>query len=72
MAIAQDDLEQAERDAHDSLVRAADLPACLGISDVLECLARLAVDAGSHREAARLFGAAHGIRQRYGVVRFKV
>jgi DNA-binding CsgD family transcriptional regulator len=27
---------------------------------------------GSHREAARLFGAAHGIRQRMGAVRFKV
>ena len=28
--------------------------------------------AGSHREAARLFGAAYGIRQRTGAVRFKV
>jgi DNA-binding CsgD family transcriptional regulator len=32
----------------------------------------LAGDAGSHREAARLFGAAHGNRQRMGAVRFKV
>ena len=32
----------------------------------------LASDAGGHREAARLFGAAHGIRQRMGAVRFKV
>jgi hypothetical protein len=31
----------------------------------------LVVDGGSHREAARLFGAAHGIRQRIGTVRFK-
>jgi amino acid adenylation domain-containing protein len=29
-------------------------------------------DAGSHREAARLFGAAHDSRQRLGAVRFKV
>ena len=29
-------------------------------------------EAGSHREAARLFGAAEGIRQRMGAVRFKV
>jgi DNA-binding NarL/FixJ family response regulator len=29
-------------------------------------------DGGSHREAARLIGAAHGIRQRMGAVRFKV
>ena len=43
-----------------------------GHSDTLECLAALAGEAGSHREAARLFGAAHAIRQRMGAVRFKV
>jgi DNA-binding CsgD family transcriptional regulator len=43
----------------------------LHIPDILECLAALAAQAGSHREAARLFGAAHGIRQRRGAVRFK-
>jgi DNA-binding CsgD family transcriptional regulator len=72
VAIAQGQLEQAERDAHDALACAAELEAYLGISDILECLAALAKDAGSHREAARLFGAAHGIRQRMGTVRFKV
>jgi DNA-binding CsgD family transcriptional regulator len=35
-------------------------------------LAALAGDAGSHREATRLFGAADGIRQRMGAVRFKI
>jgi DNA-binding CsgD family transcriptional regulator len=44
----------------------------LGVSDTLECLAGLAGEAGSHREATRLFGAAQAIRQRIGVVRFKV
>ena len=44
----------------------------LFIPDTLECLGVLAGDAGSHREAARLFGAAHGIRQRMGQVRLKV
>ncbi len=48
------------------------IEAQLGISDILECLAALAGEGGSHREAARLFGAAHGIRQRIGEVRFKV
>ena len=72
VAIAQGQLEQAERDAHDALACAAELEAYLGISDILECLAALAGDAGSHREAARLFGAAHGSRQRMGAVRFKV
>ena len=42
------------------------------IPDILECLAGLAADAGSHREAARLFGAADAIRQRTGEVRFKI
>jgi hypothetical protein len=49
----------------------ADLQA-LGISDTLESLAALAGDGGSHREAAPLFGAAHGIREGIGEVRFKV
>jgi DNA-binding CsgD family transcriptional regulator len=72
MAIAAGEPDQAERDAHDALARAAELEAYLYIPDTLECLGTLAVDAGSHREAARLFSAAHGIRQRMGVVRFKV
>jgi DNA-binding CsgD family transcriptional regulator len=46
--------------------------AYLAISETLECLAALAGDAGSHHEAARLLGAAYGIRQRMGAVRFKV
>ncbi len=72
VAIAQGEPDQAERDAHDALARAAEIRACLGIADTLECLADLAGEAGSHREAARLFGAAHAIRQRMGAVRFKV
>ena len=72
VAIAQGELEQAERDVHDALTHATDLGAHLGISDTLECLAALACQAGSHREAARLFGAAHGIREHIGEVRFKV
>jgi DNA-binding CsgD family transcriptional regulator len=72
VAIAQGELDQAERDAHDALACAADVEAYLGISDTLECLAALAGDACSHREAARLFGAAHAIRQRIGAVRFKI
>jgi predicted ATPase/class 3 adenylate cyclase/DNA-binding CsgD family transcriptional regulator len=72
VAIAQGEPEQAERDAHDALARGADLQAPLGIPDTLECLAALAGDGGSHREATRLFGAVHGIRERTGEVRFKV
>ncbi|MDT7764281.1 MAG: hypothetical protein QOC63_3701, partial [Mycobacterium sp.] len=72
IAIAQGEPEQAERDARDALARAAGVAVHLFIPDTLECLGTLAVDAGSHREAARLFGAAHGIRHRMGAVRFKV
>jgi hypothetical protein len=34
-----------------------------------ECLTRLTRDGGSPREATRLFGAVHAIRQRIGEVR---
>jgi predicted ATPase/class 3 adenylate cyclase/DNA-binding CsgD family transcriptional regulator len=72
VAIAQGEPDQAERDAHDALTRAAEVEAYLYIPDVLECLGTLAGDADSHREAARLFGAAQAIRQRMGAARFKV
>ena len=72
VAIAQGEPDQAERDAHDALARAAEDEAYLFIPDILECLAALAGEAGSHREAAGLFGAAGAIRQRMGAVRFKI
>jgi DNA-binding CsgD family transcriptional regulator len=72
VAIAQGEPEQAERDAHDALAIAAGINAYLLIPDLLECLAILAGKASSHREAARLFGAAHVIRERMGAVRFKI
>jgi len=72
VAIAQGEPEQAERDAHDSLARAAEVEAYLSIPDILVCLGVLAGEAGSHREAARLLGAADAIRQPMGLVRFKV
>jgi DNA-binding CsgD family transcriptional regulator len=72
VAIAQGEPEQGERDAYDALACAADVEAYLVIPDILECLAGLALDAGTHREAARLFGAASAIRQRRGAVRLKV
>jgi DNA-binding CsgD family transcriptional regulator len=72
VAMAQGEPEQAERDAHDALVRATDAEAYLFIPDILECLASLAGEACSHREAARLYGAAYAVRQRIGAVRFKI
>ncbi|MBV9321695.1 MAG: LuxR family transcriptional regulator [Mycobacterium sp.] len=72
LAIARGEPDQGERDAHDALARAADVEAYLFIPDILECLGTVVGEAGSHREAARLFGAAYGMRQRMGAVRFKV
>ena len=71
VAIAAGEPEQAERDAQDALTCAAELEAHLRIPDILECLATLAGQDDSHREATRLFAAAESIRQRIGAVRFK-
>ena len=70
--VAEGDPEGAEHDAHDALACCAGDGALLNVADLLEILAGLAAEAGSHREAARLFGAADGIRGRTGEVRFKV
>ena len=72
VAIAAGEPDQANRDAHNALTCAAGTKAYLPVPDILECLAALAGKDESHREAARLFGAAHAIRQRMGAVRFNV
>jgi predicted ATPase len=72
VAIAAGEPNLAERDTHDALACFAELEAYLMLSDTIECLAVLAGEAGSNREAARLFGAAEAIRRRTGAVRFKV
>jgi predicted ATPase/DNA-binding CsgD family transcriptional regulator len=72
VAIAAGEIDQAETDARDALALGAEVKAYALIPDILECLAVLAGDAASHREAARLFGSAHTIRARMGSVRFKI
>jgi predicted ATPase/class 3 adenylate cyclase/DNA-binding CsgD family transcriptional regulator len=72
VAIAQRDPELAERDARCGLACAAEVQAHLVVPDILECLAGGAADTGSEREAARLFGSAEAIRNRKGLVRFKI
>lgn len=66
------DTEQAERDARDALACGAGVEAHQGLADVFDVLAGLVGDAGSHREAARLFGAADGVRHRTGEVRLRI
>ncbi|MHA3020721.1 helix-turn-helix transcriptional regulator [Mycobacterium sp. BMJ-28] len=72
VALAQGDSEQADRDAHQALACATDVKAHQALPDILDCLAALAGAADSHREAARLFGAANTLRERTGAVRFKI
>ena len=72
VAIAQGELKQAERDTRSALAHAVRSGTLLGLPDTLECIADLAADAGRHREAGQLFGAADAIRQRTGQVRFKI
>jgi DNA-binding CsgD family transcriptional regulator len=72
VAIAQRDPELAERDARSGLACAAEVQAHLPVPDILECLAGVAADAGGECEAARLFGSAEAIRDRMGLVRFKI
>ncbi|WP_406817867.1 LuxR C-terminal-related transcriptional regulator [Mycobacterium sp. M23085] len=72
VAMTQGELEQAECDVHAAIACAVAADAYLGISDNLECIGALAHAGGSFPEAARLFGAAHAIRQGTGEVRFKI
>lgn len=72
IALAQGDLEEAERDAHEALVIAARTKGYLRVADALECLARLAADADAHPSGARLLGASAAIRERMGHARFPV
>ncbi len=72
IAIAKGEPDQAERDAHKALACVAECEAHLAVPDLLECLGRLAADGMSHRDAARLFGAADEIRRRIGAVRFSI
>jgi predicted ATPase/DNA-binding CsgD family transcriptional regulator len=72
VAIAEGDLEQAERDAHAALAAATEVAALLGVPNTLDVLATSATNKGMYPEAARLFGAADGIRGRTGEVRFQI
>ncbi|MDT5019077.1 MAG: hypothetical protein QOD39_5237 [Mycobacterium sp.] len=70
VAFAQGEPDQTERDAHAALAIAAETGAHFRIPAAFECLGLLSADEANHRNAARLFGAAAGIRQRTGQVRF--
>jgi predicted ATPase/class 3 adenylate cyclase/DNA-binding CsgD family transcriptional regulator len=72
VATAQGQPDQAERDALQALAVAAEVDAHLITADALECLAAHVGNAGNHREAARLYGAAAAVRQDTGAVRFKI
>jgi DNA-binding CsgD family transcriptional regulator len=69
VALAEGEIEQAERDAYDALAIDADIGAHVLAPEVVEILGHLRVLSGSHREAARLFGASASWWQRIGAVR---
>ncbi|OBI79538.1 ATP-binding protein, partial [Mycobacterium asiaticum] len=72
VAVAEGDTEAAERDAYQALASAATTGAQVNVPDIFDLLARLALAVESYPEAARLLGAAHGIRQRTGEVRYAI
>lgn len=72
IAIMQDRLGQAREDIHAAVTCGVNLQVYLGMADLLELLAYLAAEAGSHHEAVRLLGASAAQRDRTGEVRFKV
>ncbi len=73
VAIAQGDLNQAERDAHDALSCADAVQAHQVVPDALDILAEVASAAGDQRDATRYCGAATSIRERMGgIVRFAI
>lgn len=72
IAIAQERLGQARDDAHAAVNCGVKLQAYLGMPDLLEVLAHLGGEAGSHHEAVRLLGASAAQREHTGEVRFKV
>ncbi|OBA83595.1 transcriptional regulator [Mycobacterium sp. 1164966.3] len=70
--LAEGDAEAAERDAHDALACATDTGVQLGVPGVFDFLARLAAQAESYAEAARLVGAAEALRLRTGEVQYQI
>lgn len=72
VAIAQERFAQARDDIHAAVNCGVNVQAYLGMADLLELLADLAVKVGSHDKSARLFGAAAAQRERTGEVRFQV
>lgn len=71
VALAQSELIQAETDAHDALAVIVRTEGYLRVPEALELVAALA-DETNALKAARLLGAAQGIRQRHGGTRFAV
>jgi predicted ATPase/class 3 adenylate cyclase/DNA-binding CsgD family transcriptional regulator len=70
VALAQGELDQAERDAHAALDIATQTGARFRIATAFDCLGQLGAQEDNYPTSARLFGAAAGIRQRTGEIEF--
>jgi DNA-binding CsgD family transcriptional regulator len=69
VALAEDDVEAAEQDAHAALSTASSVDAHTATPDALECLAAATVAAGGANGLVRLLGAADALRKRMGARR---
>lgn len=72
VALADNQWDQAERDTHEALVVAARTGGKQWTADLLEILARLLTNDGNFAAAARVLGAADGIRRRTELARFPI
>lgn len=72
VALAQGEIDQAERDGHDALALAEAAGGFIHVPEALEALGRCAIHDGNHRHAARLFGAATAARSLMSVTRWPV
>lgn len=71
VALVQKEIQQAQADLYDALCVAEETGGHLHLPDAFECLAASVADAKPDY-AARCMGAAAGMRQRYGQVRFPI
>lgn len=71
-AISAGEFEHAKSDAHQAIDIAATVRSYLGVPDALECLAAGLTADRTGQRAARILGAAHAMRRRIGVVRFRI
>jgi DNA-binding CsgD family transcriptional regulator len=72
LAVAEHRFDAAEQHLHEAIAICSQTRSVQGLAELFECLAQVAVAAGSGHEAARLFGASEMFREHTKEVRFRV